>query len=73
MLSTKNVVPDDNGVVAPFPHVMFYAPFMTNAGLCSAGQTAGGPAFVAAQGTPYALIIVPVPAGAETGASHHHH
>src|SRR6266699_2404917 len=58
MLSTENVVPDDNGVIAPFPpHVMFYAPFMTNAEIGSEGQAAGGPAFVAAQGTPYALII----------------
>ncbi len=74
MLSTENVVPDDNGVIAPFPpHVMFYAPFMTNAEIGSEGQAAGGPAFVAAQGTPYALIIVPVPPGAQqTGPGHHH-
>jgi len=32
MLSTENVVPDDNGVIAPFPpHITFYAPFLTNA------------------------------------------
>jgi hypothetical protein len=74
MLSTENVVPDDHGVVAPFPpHVMFYAPFMTNADIGSEGQGAGGPAFVAAQGTPYALIIVPVPSAAATGSSHHDH
>jgi hypothetical protein len=73
MLSTENVVPDDHGVIAPFPpHVMFYAPFMTNADIGSDGQDAGGPTFVAAQGTPYALIIVPVPRGAETDSSHHH-
>ena len=61
MLSTENLVPDDKGVVAPFPpHVMFYAPYLTNADLGSDGQTGGGPAFVAAAGTPYALIIVPV-------------
>lgn len=73
MLSTENVVPDDHGVVAHFPpHVMFYAPFTTNADIGSEGQDGGGPAFVAAQGTPYALIIVPVPSGAEMGASHHH-
>jgi hypothetical protein len=30
MLSTENVVPDENGVMAPFPPlVMFYAPFLT--------------------------------------------
>lgn len=73
MLSTENVVPDDKGVIAPFPpHVMFYAPFMTNADIGSEGQAAGGPAFVAAQGTPYALIIVPVPAGAPVGPAHQH-
>jgi hypothetical protein len=74
MLSTDNVVPDDNGVIARFPpHVMFYAPFMTNAEIGSEGQAGGGPAFVAAQGTPYALIIVPVAAGAQqTGPGHHH-
>jgi hypothetical protein len=38
MLSTENVVPDDKGVVAPFPpHVMFYAPYMTNSDLGSEG------------------------------------
>jgi hypothetical protein len=73
MLSRENIVPDDKGVTAPFPpHVMFYAPFMTNAEIGSGGQTAGGPAFVAAQGTPYALIIVPVPTDSQMGASHHH-
>ena len=74
MLSTENIVPDDNGLVAPFPpHVMFYAPFKTNAEIGSEGQAAVGSAFVAAQGTPYALIIVPVPTGAQqTGAGHHH-
>ena len=61
MLSTENLVPDDNGVVAPFPpHLMFYAPYLNNADLGSEGQAGGGPAFVAGAGTPYALIIVPV-------------
>jgi hypothetical protein len=73
MLSTENVVPDDHGVIAPFPpHVMFYAPFLTNLDIGSEGQAGGGPAFVAAQGTPYALIIVPVPTGAQTNTSHRH-
>jgi hypothetical protein len=71
MLSTENVVPDDKGIVAPFPpHVMFYAPYLTNADLGSEGQAGGGPAFVAGEGTPYALIIVPV--GAHTGPAHPH-
>jgi hypothetical protein len=71
MLSTENVVPDDQGIVAPFPpHVMFYAPYLTNADLGSEGQAGGGPAFVAGEGTPYALIIVPV--GAPHGPTHEH-
>jgi hypothetical protein len=71
MLSSENVVPDDKGVLAPFPpHVMFYAPYLTNADLGSDGQAGGGPAFVAGEGTPYALIIVPV--GAHTGPAIKH-
>jgi hypothetical protein len=73
MLSTENVVSDDHGVIAPFPpHVMFYAPFLTNADIGSEGQAGGGAAFVAAQGTPYALIIVPVPTAAQTKTGHQH-
>jgi hypothetical protein len=69
MLSTENFVPDDKGTVAHFPpHVMFYAPYLTNADLGSEGQSAGGPAFVAAEGTPNALIIVPV--GAHMSSDH---
>ena len=72
MLSTESLVPDDKGVVAPFPpHVMFYAPYLTNADLGSEGQSGGGPAFVASAGTPYALIIVPV-GGAPNGPPHKH-
>jgi hypothetical protein len=69
MLSTENMVPDDKGTVAHFPpHVMFYAPYLTNAELGSGGQSAGGPAFVAGEGTPYALVIVPI--GAHDGPAH---
>jgi hypothetical protein len=61
MLSTENRTPDDKGVVVPFPpHVMFYAPYLTNADLGSDGQHGGGPTFVAGEGTPSALIIVPL-------------
>ncbi len=62
MLSTENivVVNEEKGIVAPFPpHVMFYGPYMTNADLGSDGNPRG-PAFVAGEGTPHALIIVPV-------------
>jgi hypothetical protein len=69
MLSTENLVPDDNGVVGHFPpHVMFYAPYYKNADIGSEGQAAGGPAFVAGEGSPFALIIVPV--GEHSGMSH---
>ena len=73
MLSTENLVPDDNGVATPFPpHVMFYGPYMTNADIGSEGQAAGGPAFVAGSGSPYALIIVPVGVPVGAGADHKH-
>jgi hypothetical protein len=66
MLSTENLVPNAKGIVAPYPpHVMFYAPYLTNADLGSEGDLDSdgnpvGPAFVAGEGTPHALIIVPV-------------
>jgi hypothetical protein len=69
MLSTENLTPDNRNVVVPFPpHVMFYAPYLTNADLGSEGQYGGGPAFVAGSGSPSALIIVPV--GAHSGMKH---
>ena len=74
MLSTQNLVPNAKGAVVPFPpHVMFYAPYLTNADLGSDGDldpdgNPKGPAFVAGDGTPHALIIVPL--GAHTGESH---
>ena len=80
MLSTQNLVPNEKGAVVPFPpHVMFYAPYLTNADLGMERTNLGpdgnpsGPAFVAGEGTPHALIIVPVPTGAQqTGPGHHH-
>lgn len=67
MLSTQNRVLNSKGEVRPFPpHVMFYAPYLTNADIGVDNAKLGadgnpmGPAFVAAEGTPYALIIVPV-------------
>lgn len=67
MLSTQNRVPNAKGEVTPFPpHVMFYAPYLTNADIGVDNAKLGvdgnpmGPAFVAGEGTPYALIIVPV-------------
>ena len=72
MLSTENVVPLDpeKGTVGHPPHVMFYAPYLTNADLGS--QNLAWPAFVAGSGTPNALIIVPVPEEASAGSGHEH-
>lgn len=73
MLSTENLVPNAKGVVVPFPpHVMFYAPYLSNADLGVDGDLGEdgnpkGPAFVAGEGTPHALIIVPL--GAHSGHS----
>jgi hypothetical protein len=68
MLSSHNLVPNSQGVVTPFPpHVMFYAPYLTNAelgldGTRDADGNPQAPAFVAGAGTPQALIIVPLAA-----------
>jgi len=63
MLSSENLPPDNGGKgssVAPFPpHVMIYAPYLTNADLGSDGSP-DGPLVVVGEGTPHALIIVPV-------------
>ena len=68
MLSTENFTPDGKGGVMHFPpHVMFYGPYLTNADLGSDGNLAG-PAFVAGEGSPHALIIVPI--GTHAAASH---
>jgi len=74
MLSKENLTPNAKGGVVPFPpHVMFYAPYLSNADLGSDGTLGPdgnpvGPAFVAAEGSPHALIIVPV--GAHNAAAH---
>ena len=74
MLSTENFTPNAKGEVVHFPpHVMFYAPYLTNAELGLDGPLGpdgnpDGPAFVAGEGTPQALIIVPV--AARSGADH---
>jgi len=70
MLSTENIVAvdEDKGTSVPFPpHMMFYVPYLTNADLGSDGSPKGM-AFVVNEGTPHALMIVPV--GAHAGPSH---
>jgi len=71
MLSTENLVPNGKGEVIHFPpHVMFYAPYLTNADLGSDGPASGSPAFVVEEGTPHALIIVPTGDGKHSGGAH---
>jgi hypothetical protein len=66
MLSTENLTPNARGEIVHFaPHVMFYAPYLTNTELGVGGALGPdgnpeGPAFVAGEGSPHALIIVPV-------------
>jgi hypothetical protein len=74
MLSTANTVPNEKGEHVPYvPHVMFFGTHLSNADL-GVGKELGpdgqpiGPAYVAGEGTPYALIIVPV--GAHDGSAH---
>jgi len=76
MLSTQNVLPSTKGVIGAYPpHVMFYGTHLTNADLGVDGSDLGpdgnpkGPTFVAGEGSPYALIIVPI--GAHTSEKAH--
>jgi hypothetical protein len=71
MLSPDNRLLNEKNVVVPFPpHVMVYAPYLANAEI-GVGRELGpdgnliGPATVFAEGTPEALIIIPIgePAG----------
>ena len=65
MLSDQILLPNGKGATFP-PHVMFYGTHLTNADLGVDGKDLGpdgnpkGPTFVAADGSPYSLIIVPV-------------
>jgi len=65
MLSNANTVPNEKGEHVPYvPHVMFFGTHLTNADL-GVGKELGpdgqpiGPAYVAGEGSPYALVIVP--------------
>ena len=71
MLSTHNVVAVDveHGIAVPFPpHLMFYAPNMTNADVGSDGSPSS-PVFVVNEKSPHALMIVPQ--GGSGGHMHH--
>jgi hypothetical protein len=68
MLSTENLGPNDKGTIVSIqPHLRFYGPYLTNAELGSDGNVSGL-AFVAGEGTPHALIIVPL--GRHAGPGH---
>jgi hypothetical protein len=74
MLSTHNVVTvdEEKGIAVPFPpHLMFYAPGMTNADIGSDGSP-GSPVFVVDEKSPHALMIVAVPTGGPGAAQHAH-
>jgi len=65
MLSDQNLNTNGKGEIFP-PHVMFYGTHLTNADLGVDGKDLGpdgnpkGPTFVAGDGSPFSLIIVPV-------------
>jgi hypothetical protein len=72
MLSNENrvVMNPETGEVGHYgPHLMFYAPYLTNKDIGSR-MGAGDPVFIISEGTPRALMIVPVP-GANSGDAHH--
>jgi hypothetical protein len=76
MLSPNNEVSNFLGVVTHFPpHVMFIGTHLTNTDL-GVNKDLGpdgnpvGPAFVAAEASPYAMIIVPSAEGAHVHAAH---
>jgi hypothetical protein len=73
MLSPENLPPSDAGAGVPEhypPHVMFFAPGVTNADLGVDGSD-DGIALVAAEGTPQAIIIVPVATHGDMQGMHH--
>jgi hypothetical protein len=70
MLSNANTVPNERGEHVPYvPHVMFFGTHLSNSDL-GVGKELGpdgqplGPAYVAGEGSPYALVIVPAAAPA---------
>lgn len=75
MLSQHNEVSNFRGQVTHFPpHVMFFGTSLKNSDL-GVGTKLGvdgnpvGPVFVAGEGSPYALVIVPIAAGTHAHAA----
>ena len=69
MLPDQNLNTNGKGEVFP-PHVMFYGTHLTNADIGVDGKDLGpdgnpkGPTFVAGDGSPFSMIIVPIGAHA---------
>ena len=57
MLSTENHVFNGQRVIKYHPHVMFYAPYMTNADIGATGKDPNAP-WILNEGSPHAYIIV---------------
>jgi hypothetical protein len=57
MLSTENYVFNGQRVIKYHPHVMFYAPYMTNADIGANGKDPNAP-WILNEGSPHAYIIV---------------
>lgn len=68
----RNYNPQTGKVGSFPPHVMFYAPNLTNEDIGSTGDGAGGLPFVAYQG-PHGYMIMLVPTGKEGETTHHEH
>lgn len=71
MLSERNRVPiSPDQVISYQPHVMFYAPYLTDADIGGDPRGGGSPVFVVNQGAPSAYVIVPVGHDDEGGSAH---
>jgi hypothetical protein len=57
MVSTENYVFNGERVIKYHPHVMFYAPYMTNADIGANGKDPNAP-WILNEGSPHAYIIV---------------
>jgi hypothetical protein len=57
MLSAENYVFNGQRVVKYHPHVMFYAPYLTNADIGANGKDPNAP-WILNEGSPHAYMIV---------------
>lgn len=71
MLSTRNRVPvAPDRVISYGPHVMFYAPYLSNEDVGGDPTGDGSPVFVVNEGRPSAYVIVPVGRADDADAGH---